>query len=90
MQNFERLSDDIYIEVTKEHTFGTDALLLSYFARPKIKDSALDMGTGCGIIPFLWLRKSPPHKLHGRVRPGFSGSSGRCTRRTGWAWTASS
>lgn len=64
MQNLERLSDDIYIEVTKEHTFGTDALLLSYFAKPKIKDSALDMGTGCGIIPFLWLRKAPPHKLH--------------------------
>ena len=55
---FERLSDEIYIEVSAEHTFGTDALLLAYFASPKNNDRAMDMGTGCGIIPFLWLRNS--------------------------------
>lgn len=64
MQNFERLSDDIYIEVSKEHTFGTDALLLSYFAAPKGRDIAIDMGTGCGIIPFLWLRSARPETVH--------------------------
>lgn len=65
-KSIERLSDDIFIEVSDEHTFGKDALLLAYFAGPKNKDKALDMGTGCGIIPFLWLRnpeQSPVHCL---------------------------
>ena len=53
---YERLSDDIKIAVSPEHTFGTDAVLLADFANIKRKDRALDMGTGCGIIPFLWLR----------------------------------
>ena len=61
---FERLSDDIYIEVSPEHTFGTDALLLAYFAAPKNNDKALDMGTGCGIIPFLWLRNPAQSAVH--------------------------
>lgn len=56
MYNIERLSDDIKIAVSAEHTFGTDAVLLSHFASVKPRDKALDMGTGCGIIPLLWLR----------------------------------
>ncbi|MBQ9227408.1 MAG: methyltransferase [Eubacterium sp.] len=63
---FERLSDDIKIAVTEAHTFGTDAVLLADFAHIKRKDKALDMGTGCGIIPLLWLRdqdQSPVHCL---------------------------
>lgn len=62
--NYERLSDDISIAVSDEHTFGTDAVLLSYFAKPKYKDKALDMGTGCGIIPLLWLRDSRQTGVH--------------------------
>ena len=61
---FERLSDEIYIEVSAEHTFGTDALLIAYFASPKNNDRAMDMGTGCGIIPFLWLRNSKQSPVH--------------------------
>ncbi len=56
MYNIERLSDDIKIAVSPDHTFGTDAVLLSDFAKIKPRDKALDMGTGCGIIPLLWLR----------------------------------
>lgn len=62
--DYERLSDDISIAVSNEHTFGTDAVLLSYFAKPKYKDRALDMGTGCGIIPLLWLRDSRQTGIH--------------------------
>ena len=62
--NYERLSDDISIAVSDEHTFGTDAVLLSHFAKPKYKDKALDMGTGCGIIPLLWLRDSRQTGIH--------------------------
>ncbi len=56
MYRFERLSDDIRIAVSDDHTFGTDAVILAHFAGIKIRDKALDMGTGCGIIPMLWLR----------------------------------
>lgn len=58
MYSYERLSDDIKIAVSNDHTFGTDAVILSDFANIKARDKALDMGTGCGIIPFLWLRDS--------------------------------
>ena len=51
MFNYERLSDDIKIAVSSDHTFGTDAVILSDFAKIKPRDKALDMGTGCGIIP---------------------------------------
>ncbi len=64
--NYERLSNDIRIAVSENHTFGTDAVILAYFASPKHKDACLDMGTGCGIIPMLWLRdkeQSPVHCL---------------------------
>ena len=66
MYNFERLSDDVKIAVSSDHTFGTDAVILAYFSNIKRKDRALDMGSGCGIIPFLWLRdeaQSPVHCL---------------------------
>lgn len=42
--------------VSKQHTFGTDAMILASFASPKKYDIACDFGSGCGIIPFLWLR----------------------------------
>ena len=38
--------------------FGTDAVLLANFARPKSKDTLLDIGTGNCIIPILISAKS--------------------------------
>lgn len=64
MYSFERLSDDVKIAVSSEHTFGTDAVILAYFAAPKRMDKALDMGTGCGIIPLLWLRNKSQSPVH--------------------------
>lgn len=55
-EHIEDLGENTYLIVSKSHTFGTDALLLNDFANVKQKDKALDLGTGCGIIPFLWLR----------------------------------
>ena len=34
--------------------FGSDALLLARFARPRTRDRALDLCSGCGIISLLW------------------------------------
>ena len=44
------------IYVNDVHTFGTDAVLLANFSNPKPNDIILDIGSGCGIIPFLMLR----------------------------------
>ncbi len=52
----EPLGRDFYLYVNKSHTFGTDAVLLASFSKAKPKDKMVDLGTGCGIIPFLLLR----------------------------------
>ena len=52
----EPLGRDFYVNVSPHHTFGTDAVLLSNFAKPKKKDRMVDLGTGCCIIPLLMLR----------------------------------
>jgi tRNA1(Val) A37 N6-methylase TrmN6 len=45
------------INISKDHTFGTDAVLLSDFAAKKVPVlKAVDLGTGCGIIPLLLLK----------------------------------
>lgn len=50
---FEHLTTDIHVCVSKEHTFGTDALYLSRFIKDICPDAKniCDLGTGCGIIP---------------------------------------
>lgn len=52
----EPLGNGVYIYTSPHHTFGTDAVLLADFAKRKKKDKVLDIGTGCGIIPFIMLR----------------------------------
>lgn len=59
------LGSGIEIFVSKNHTFGTDAILLADFANPKKSDKAVDLGTGCGIIPFLWARDKALKKAYG-------------------------
>lgn len=55
-EKIEPLGKSCSIVVSKSHTFGTDALLLAHFANVKRNDKACDFGTGCGIIPLVWLR----------------------------------
>ncbi len=43
--------------ISREHRFGTDAFLLSAFARAKPGDRACDLCAGCGIVPLLWFRR---------------------------------
>lgn len=45
------------IAVSPAHTFGTDAVLLAHFSAPKKSDTAVDLCTGCGVIPLLWLQR---------------------------------
>ncbi len=55
-ERIEPLGDKMQIVVSDSHTFGTDAILLASFAGIKRKDAACDLGTGCGIIPLIWLK----------------------------------
>lgn len=54
-EHIEYIDGRLKLIVSGSHTFGTDALLLSAFSAPKMKDRVCDFGTGCGIIPFYWL-----------------------------------
>lgn len=64
-ERLEYLGENISVYINKEHRFGTDAFLLADFASPKKKDTACDLGTGCGIIPFLWFRDGVPARCFG-------------------------
>ena len=55
-ERLEPLGKGMQIVVSDSHTFGTDAILLASFASIKRKDVACDMGTGCGIIPLVWIK----------------------------------
>lgn len=55
-ERLEPLGKEMQIVVSDSHTFGTDAILLASFASIKRKDVACDMGTGCGIIPLIWIK----------------------------------
>lgn len=52
----ETLGSGIKLICSPIHGFGTDAILLANFANPKPSDKCIDLGTGCGIIPFIWYR----------------------------------
>lgn len=47
------------IQNKKFFSFGTDAVLLSYFAAAKPGNRVVDIGTGCGIIPILLCARYP-------------------------------
>ncbi len=63
--HFERLDDQLSVCVSPEHTFGTDAFLLADFAQIKHGETLCDLGTGCGIIPFLIYKFYHPQKIYG-------------------------
>lgn len=46
------------LQVSSIHRFGTDAILLADFARPKTRDIICDLGSGCGILPLLWCKRT--------------------------------
>lgn len=61
----EPIGEGKYIYVSPHHTFGTDAVLLKHFAKPRKNDKAVDLGTGCGIIAFLMLRDGNCQEVFG-------------------------
>lgn len=59
------LGNGVFIYTSKHHSFGTDAVLLADFAGCKNGERVVDLGTGCGIIPFLMLRDISPKSAYG-------------------------
>ena len=64
-EHFEPLGDGIEIFVCQDFHFTTDTILLADFANHKKNDKAVDLCTGCGTIPMLWMRKNPPKLVYG-------------------------
>lgn len=58
----EPLAGGRVIFVSADSRFGTDAVLLADFASPKRIDRAVDLCTGGGIIPLLWLCGDAPRE----------------------------
>lgn len=56
--HWEPLSGGSRILVSKDHAFGTDAVLLADFSMPRRGERCADFGTGCGVIPLLWRVRS--------------------------------
>lgn len=52
----EPLGNGVRIFVNDLFHFSTDTILLADFSKPKKNSKAVDLGTGCGTIPFLWSR----------------------------------
>ncbi|MBR0413772.1 MAG: methyltransferase [Clostridia bacterium] len=66
----ESIGNGVHIYTDALHGFGTDAVLLADFAAPKKSDIACDLGSGCGIIPFLWARyEHPQHTTAVELQP---------------------
>ncbi len=55
-EHLEPLGNGVRIYVNDLFHFSTDTILLADFCKPKKKSKAVDLGTGCGTIPFLWSR----------------------------------
>lgn len=61
----EPLTGGMHVYVSENHRFGTDAFLLAHFAGWRKKDLVCDLGTGCGIIPMIMQRQTPPRHIWG-------------------------
>ncbi len=57
-ERLEPLGGEIEVIVSRAHGFGADALLLAAFSAPRGGERALDLGTGCGVVPLFWCRAS--------------------------------
>lgn len=61
---WEQLGGGKMLATTKDFRFGTDAVLLSAFAQPRRNtETVCELGTGCGVIPFLLYGRPIPPRL---------------------------
>ena len=63
MSWFEDLGDGLLVEVSDDHTFGEDALLLAAFSKPRRGEHVCELCAGCGVISLLWCRDASPENV---------------------------
>lgn len=61
---YEKLGDNIEICISSEHRFGTDAFILSDFAKARHKDLVCDFCTGSGIVALLMYKNFRPKHIY--------------------------
>ena len=54
----------IKMYVSDDHRFGTDAVLLAKYANVRRDSVVVDLCTGCGIIPLIFCKNTPPAKIY--------------------------
>jgi tRNA1Val (adenine37-N6)-methyltransferase len=55
------------------YRFSIDALLLAHFAEPGPEDRAIDLGTGCGIVPLILLFRKKTKRITGvEIQPSLA------------------
>lgn len=60
---FEAIGDGISVAVDTYCRVNADGTMLAAFASPEPQDTALDLGTGNGLIPLWWCRRHPPARI---------------------------
>lgn len=53
------------VAVTRQHGFGTDAVLLADFSAPRPGERVVELGTGCGAIALRLCAAGRPAAVHG-------------------------
>ena len=53
----------LFVAINRNHRFGTDAVLLENFALSRPASRICDIGSGCGIIPFLICKRKKQSKI---------------------------
>ena len=63
MRTWEAIGGGLSVAVDAHCRVSEDGLLLAKFAAPKADDTAVDLGTGNGVIPLYWCRREPPRHI---------------------------
>lgn len=58
------LLGNINMYVSEDHRFGTDAFLLAHYAGVRQSSVVCDLCTGCGIIPLIFCKSTPPRLIY--------------------------
>ncbi len=65
MQEWLDVKGNTKVLVSDTHTFGTDSILLSYFAAPARNETVCELGTGCGAVALRLCAEGTPAAVHG-------------------------
>lgn len=81
------LGRGVFAAISDAHGFGTDAVLLARFSRPDAREKRIcDLGTGCGILPFLWLRDGISAQITGvEIQPEAVSLADRTAEKNGFS-----